>query len=337
MSESIDPRRRALVRAIAALGIASFAQRSSQAREEAPPEIRRIRLVRASALCLAPQYIAQALLKAEGFTDVEYVEITGGNVVDGIHRGDADLTMDAAPAILYGVDQGKSLVALAGIHAGCYELFGNARVKTVRDLKGRTVSVYALGGADHILLASMAAYVGLDPQRDIRWITGDRTLDALELFASNQADAFMGFPPTPQQLRARGIGHVIVNTAQDRPWSQYFCCMVVGNRGFVGRYPMATRRALRALLKATDICSQQPARAATLMVDEGFEPSRDMALDVLTSIPYRRWREATSEDTLRFLALRLHEAGMIRSDPNQLVARAGDWRHLYALREEMKL
>ena len=37
----------------------------------------------------------------------------------------------------------------------------------------------------------------------------------------------MAFPPEPQELRAKGIGHVIVSTATDRPWSQYFCCVLV--------------------------------------------------------------------------------------------------------------
>ena len=75
---------------------------------------------------------------------------------------------------------------------------------------------------------------------------------------SNHADAFMGFPPTPQQLRARRIGHVIVNTAQDRPWSQYFCCMITANRNFMHKHPVATKRATRAILKASHICASDP-------------------------------------------------------------------------------
>ncbi len=38
----------------------------------------------------------------------------------------------------------------------------------------------------------------------------------------------MGFPPDPQELRAKKIGHVVVNSNVDRPWSQYFCCMLGG-------------------------------------------------------------------------------------------------------------
>ena len=40
-----------------------------------------------------------------------------------------------------------------------------------------------------------------------------------------------------QKLRAEKIGHTIVSNAVDRPWSQYFCCMVAGSTDYVNKYP----------------------------------------------------------------------------------------------------
>lgn len=97
-----------------------------------------------------------------------------------------------------------------------------------------------------------------------------------------------GFAPQPHELRARNIGHVILNTTQDRPWSQYFCRMAMARRDFVRKNPVATKRALRAFLKAADICANNPARAARFMVDKGFEPNFDRALEILSELPYRR-------------------------------------------------
>ena len=39
---------------------------------------------------------------------------------------------------------------------------------------------------------------------------------------------------------------------------------------------------------------------------------------------------------MRFYALRLHEAGMIRRSPNQLIAEGTDWRFLDELKRELK-
>jgi NitT/TauT family transport system substrate-binding protein len=95
----------------------------------------------------------------------------------------------------------------------------------------------------------MAAYVGLDPHKDIHWVEHPYS-ELGSLLAAGKIDAFLAFPPTPQELRARRIGHVVVNTSIDKPWSQYYCCMLHGNRDFVRKHPVATKRAMRAILKA---------------------------------------------------------------------------------------
>src|SRR5205085_9736887 len=101
----------------------------------------------------------------------------------------------------------------------------------------------------------------------------------------------LGFPPELQEWRARKIGHVLVNTALDRPWSQYFCCPLAGNRDFVRKNPVATKRVLRAILKTTDLCASDPARAARQLVDGGFAQRHDLALQTLSENPYDKWGE----------------------------------------------
>jgi NitT/TauT family transport system substrate-binding protein len=180
----------------------------------------------------------------------------------------------------------------------------------------------------------MASYVGLDPVKDIRWVK-DPSVGAKDLFIAGKIDAFLAIQPEPQELRARNIGHVLVNSAVDRPWSQYFCCMVAANTGFVQRYPIATRRALRAILKATDLCVADPQRVAQTMVDRGLTDRYDYALATLKQLPYGVWRSYDPEDTMRFYALRLNEVGMIKSTPQKIIAAGTDWRFLDELKREL--
>jgi len=228
------------------------------------------------------------------------------------------------------------LVLIGGIHSGCYELFAARQIKAIRDLKGKTVAVYSLGTGSHLMVASMLAYVGMNPSKDVHWVAGQGPGDAMRLFEEGKVDAFIGFPPDPQQLRAKKVGHVILDTSRDRPWSQNFCCMLGANRQFAEKHPVATKRVLRAFLKAADICAQNPTRVARYMVDKGYEPRYEVAHAVLTDVSYRTWREVNPDDTLRFLALRLHEVGMIKTNPNKLVAQGTDWRFLNELKKEMK-
>jgi NitT/TauT family transport system substrate-binding protein len=181
----------------------------------------------------------------------------------------------------------------------------------------------------------MAAQVGLDPAKDIDWVTSQSPKPS-ELFAEGKIDAFLGFPPEPQDLRARKIGHVVVNSAVDRPWSEYFCCMLMGAKDFVRRYPVATKHAMRAILKAVDLCASDPAGMARQLVDRGFAPEYDYAAQTLRELPYGNWREFDAEDTLRFYALRLHEAELIKSSPQKIVCGYTDWRFFNELKHELK-
>jgi NitT/TauT family transport system substrate-binding protein len=163
-----------------------------------------------------------------------------------------------------------------------------------------------------------------------------RSAKPIELFADGKIDAFLGLPPDPQDLRARHISHVIiVDSTVDRPWSQYFCCILVGNREFVQQHPIATKRVLRAILKATDLCAADPALAARRLVDGGFSPRYDYALQTLSNLLYK-WREYDIEDTIRFYALRLQEIGMIKASPQKIIAEGTDWRFLNELERELK-
>jgi NitT/TauT family transport system substrate-binding protein len=271
--------------------------------------------------CISPQHLAEELRQGEGFTDVQYLKTSGSatEVEQALAAGEAHLTMHYAPALLVRIDAGDPVVILAGGHVGCYELFATERIRALRDLKGRSIAVPALVSVPWHLLGIMLAHVGLDPQKDVHFVTASPD-DQVTLLVEGKIDAFLAFPPTSHELRERRIGHVLVNSTVDRPWSQYFCCVVAGNRAFVQQHPGATKRAVRALLKSADLCALEPARAARELVDKGYTRRYDYALQTLQELPYGRWREYNPEDTLRFYALRLHEAGMIKSSPQKLLA-----------------
>jgi NitT/TauT family transport system substrate-binding protein len=234
-----------------------------------------------------------------------------------------------------GLDVGDPIVLLSGVHGGCYELFGAARVRAIRDLKGKTVGVGALGSGYHFFLASMLAYVGLNPQKDVNWDVHPAA-ETMQLLAQGKIDALIAVPPHSSELRAKQIGHVVVNTARDRPWSQYFCCLTAANREFVRTHPVATKRALHAILKAMDLCALEPERVARFMVEKGYVERYDYTLETLKDVSYNQWREHDPEDTVRFYALRLYEVGMLKTSPQKLIAQGTDWRFLNELKKELK-
>jgi NitT/TauT family transport system substrate-binding protein len=302
---------------------------------EPPPEITKLRLAQSTSTCQAALYVAGELLRAEGFGDVTYLKQQGAAIYKSLASGEVDISVTFVAPFILEVDAGKPIVLLGGAHVGCLELFGTESVRSLRDLKGKTVAISATGAPGHVFLAAMLTYVGLNPRQDVRWVTHPFS-ESVRLLADGKIDAFMIVPPITQELRTKKIGHVVVNNTIDRPWSQYFCCMIAANREFVRKNPVATKRAMRAILKGDAMCALEPERSAKLLVDKGITTHYDYAVQMMKELPYGKWREYDPEDTVRFYSLRLNEAGMIKSSPQKVISQGTDWRFLRELKKEMK-
>jgi NitT/TauT family transport system substrate-binding protein len=327
--------RRGFLASLSLAGAASLLDRGDSLAQERPPETTTVRIPTGTLICNAPTYIADELLRAEGFTDIQHVPVSperSAGPSEPMERGELDFAMVYTPPMVAAIEAGSPTTVLAGVHVGCNVLFAHEGIRSIRDLKGKRVGA---GLVRQPLIASMAAYVGLDPAKDIEWVSSPFAT-AKELFLERKIDVFLALPPDPQELRARKIGHEIVNSALDRPWSQHFCCVLIGNREFVRKHPVATKRVLRAILKATDFCASDPAAVARRLVDGGFTGNYDYALQTLNEVRYNKWREYDIEDSIRFYSLRLREAGMIKSTPGKIIADGTNWRFLNELKRELK-
>jgi NitT/TauT family transport system substrate-binding protein len=286
-------------------------------------------------LCVSTLYVAEQLLRAEGFTEIRYIDRPDFGDIGQLVRGEADFVPVYANQCVQAIDGGERMTLLAGVMVGCFELFARNGIGSVAELKGKRIGVQGAGSLAQQLLTLIFAEVGLDA-RDVDWVS-DPKIKPMELFVKGRIDAFLGTPPEPQQLRAAHVGNVLFNAAVDRPWSQYFCCMLAGFPDYVRAYPNATRSVLRAVLKATDLCAADPAGTARRLADGGRVPADfgTYAAQAFGDNNYK-WREFDPEDTMRFYALRLHEVGLIKSTPQQIIAEGTDWRFLEELKRELK-
>jgi NitT/TauT family transport system substrate-binding protein len=305
---------------------------------EPPPETTTVRFQQLRSPCWVPQLVAEPLLREEGFKDVQYVEhekISQGE--EDILAGRVDFTADFTGLSLMKFDPGDPIDFISGLHVGCYSLIGSDRIKSILDLKGKKVWAWATTDASPaVFFKSLVAYVGLDPENDFQYVEAPAD-EAIEMFKRGEIDAFMSFPPGPQQLRAAGIGHTLLDTNIDRPWSQYYCCMILGRRDFIGNNPIATRKVIRSILRANDLVSQDPAMAAQMLVDRKLRKADDQEFvtQAFREIPYDKWRNYSPEDTIRFWALRLNELGIIKHTPQEFISKNCDWSHIASLKNEM--
>ena len=239
--------RRRFLATLSAAGVAGL--KPGIALAEPPPETTTLNILFDPVfpvLCYGPQYVATEMLKLEGFTEINYVpyiEDLGALDARTLAAGNTDITTTWIPDLISTADDGGPVVALSGMHTGCTEIFAHEGIRSIRDLKGKKFALSTpAGSAEHGWLSLLFNYIGLDPDNDIEWVEvpyeewGDQ-------LSAGKVDAVMMWPPDAQVFRNSKIGHVILDTGTDKPWRDYFCCAIGGNKDFVAKNPVATKRA----------------------------------------------------------------------------------------------
>jgi NitT/TauT family transport system substrate-binding protein len=304
----------------------------------APLETTAIRLYSLPpANCIAPQFMAESFLREEGFTDVQYTKLTPKDALQRIVAGEVDFAATYMALLTPFIADGAPLVMLGGVHAGCWQVVATTTsdIKSIRDFEGKTVAIVGPKFVDGIFMALTLANVGLDLNKDVKVVNVPPT-EHERLLSSGEVDAVVSLPPFSTNLRAKGIGRVVLNSVVDPPWSRYYCCTAFANRDWMDKHPVAARRALRALLKGVDVVAKDVEGTARFMVDRGYTNNYDYTCDLLREMPYDIWRSFDPVDSVRFYALRLKEAGIIDKTPEQIIEKGTDFRYLTQLRKELQ-
>ena len=155
----------------------------------------------------------------------------------------------------------------------------------------------------------------------------------VDAFKEGRADAVLaGGAEGPKLKRLpKAPGHVLLETMTEKPWSEYFCCNLVANRDWARQNPIATKRVTRALLRATDAAAKDQPGAAHAAVATGLFDDESIVTETMAMCNYN-WRDVDPEETLRWFALRLAEAKLITSTPQQILAQGADFTYLRQLR-----
>ena len=174
---------------------------SAGASREGPPETPTIRLGKSVIACYAAQALASGYLREEGFTDVQYLDVGLQESFPALAQGAIDMHMYPAPLAAWRVDAGDPIVMLSGVQVGCFYVYASDAVRSMSDLKGRTVATAGPGVPDHVVLGALLANVGIDIRKDVTVATGQPP-ETAALLARGEVDAIWTIPRS-----ATGCGH----------------------------------------------------------------------------------------------------------------------------------
>ncbi len=296
--------------------------------------------------CDPPLWLAKEFLLEEGFTDVQYVNPLG-RPRDWATKGTVEFGAVHPEELVAAIDGGAPLVALAGLHSGCQEVWVGPGIASIRDLRGKRIAVLAKNTGDQFFnfFATTLAYVGVDPVKDVNFFeVGPDYRALLTAFLDGRSDAFLAASDGAATLRRnpRTPSTKILDQTADKPWSQYLCCMLAANRDWTRQNPVATKRVTRAVLRAADATVKDRPRAAREGAARPVQtilPAGDVSLEQILNetiaMPSYDWREFDPEETIRFFALRLADVKLITSTPQQLIDQGTDLAYMRQLRKEL--
>jgi NitT/TauT family transport system substrate-binding protein len=72
--------------------------------------------MKSPSICLAPQDIADELLRGEGFRDIRYLPMPLGSIQEALASGELDLGLEYASKYVAAIDRGLAVTVLAGAH-----------------------------------------------------------------------------------------------------------------------------------------------------------------------------------------------------------------------------
>ena len=306
------------------------------------PETTTIRIGQV-APCDPWSWYCEPFLREEGFTDLTFG--TGS-----VSTGDADFDVGYGNFVAGVIDVGAPLVALAGLHTGCIMVVARPGINTIADLRGKTFAintkmVTVLGksvlSVGYGFLVSLLAYIGMQPS-DANFVEVGETASVLTPFLEGKVDAiWTGAALGPLLLaNPKNPGYVILDSSRDKPWSQNYCCLLITTRDWYTAHPIAAKRATRAILRAVDEAKKDRRAAAKAAIDKGTYRAapaitEQVIYDVIKDESFD-WRDYDPEETVRFFALRLADAKLVKKTPQQIIADGADFTYFRQLQKELR-
>jgi NitT/TauT family transport system substrate-binding protein len=307
-----------------------------------PPETTTIRLDPHLG-CESWAWVIEDLLRDEGFKDVQITEAL--RVLDG----GADIGPTFGNDVATKIDAGLPFVAIGATHTGCLQVWAQPGINSFRDFRGKRIDVNSTNAVEDMgygMWVSYLAEVGIAPS-EVRFqvlpprppvATHHEPLDQrLQNFLDGKTDAFIAFVEQGPELKRnpKNPGHLLFDMAVDKPWSQYYCCQVIATRAYATAYPWATKHAMRAILRGIDIVTKDRKAAVDIAVKKGFATDAKLMLEAITPLNYG-WRDFDPADSLRYFALKLADAKLIKKTPSQIIADGTDYAFFRQMQKELK-
>lgn len=163
-------------------------------------------------------FLVAFIAKDRGFyakngLNAELVRVQPGVAIAALLSGDADYAEVLGSAVRSAAKGAPIRAVSTTIRAPFFSLAADPGIRSVRDLKGRSIGVTAVGGTNYISTRLLLQHFGVDPEREAKIIPiGDEKL-LYEALKIRRVDAVMVGPPFSVLLKREGFP-LLAHTSQ---------------------------------------------------------------------------------------------------------------------------
>ncbi|GAA3733267.1 NitT/TauT family transport system substrate-binding protein [Spinactinospora alkalitolerans] len=220
---------------------------------------------------MSPGWIALAVAEKQGYFKAEGIEVlpqflgSSGNVLQSMTVGRTEIGTPTPEALLPAIDKGQDVQMVYQWTRGPVQSFAvlpDSEIREVDDLRGKTIGVPDLSSGVKQLADASVSQAGMDPEKDVRYLSVDVGVAAWDALNRHRVDALMiwdteyaAMENTGAELRymrADGIDDLFSTTfAANREWSE--------------EHPGDIEAFGRAWTKATIWASENPEEAVKVM------------------------------------------------------------------------
>src|SRR6202451_3737321 len=192
---------------------------------------------------------------------------SGQTVVQALATGKADAGAGLVGDWLEPLEQGFDVKLFVGSHGGCGRLFASEKsgIKDLKDLKGKTIAVYAMGASPQTVLQVSIFKAGLDPNADVNWKVVPFDLVG-ETVARGEADAGIHIDPWAWSIEKKNNLRHIADT-QTGYYEGHTCCVLGANGPFLQANKDALRRLAEANIEVHEYTAKNPGEVAKWYFD----------------------------------------------------------------------
>lgn len=217
----------------------------------------------------------------------ELVALAAGTQKEAL-ASDKVNTLQYTAESIKALEQGLGVRITTGLHKGCIRLLAgvNSGIKTVADLKGKSLGITNFGGLPQVLVQWALGDLGLDPVHDVTYkiFPGEQLESAVQ---KGEIDAFALYDPIAAIALNNKTVIQIFSTQDDPPYKDMYCCFIGVSQKVVDQEPEKAAAITRAFQKAAYWVQHNKAEAAKIITAKKYVPaSEELLLTLLNQYDY---------------------------------------------------